>query len=179
MLEKLGHRVQIEADGNEAVEAARTGVFDLILMDGQMPNMDGYEAARRIRSLNGAAATTPVIALTAFAQPKPVVDFAGLPDRPEKLQFAPLVYEPPNPPEFRVLLKSGPVAYVAADEEAAPHENEQQAQKRADDTPDDIEYRAHGSVSLMRGHTSSSEAPRELCRGHHFLAAMDPRGRIP
>jgi len=56
-------------------------------------------------------------ALTTLAQPKPAIDFAGLPDRPEKLQFPPLVYEPPNPADFRVPLKSGPIAYVAADRE--------------------------------------------------------------
>src|SRR5690606_9773226 len=42
---------------------------------------------------------------------------AGIPDRPEKLDFPPLVYEPPDPAEYRVELKSGPVAYVIEDRE--------------------------------------------------------------
>jgi len=54
----------------------------------------------------------------AFAQAKPNVKFpAGLPSRPEKIVFPPLQYEPPNPAELRVQLKSGPVAYVAANRE--------------------------------------------------------------
>src|SRR5689334_530864 len=42
---------------------------------------------------------------------------AGIPDRPEKLAFPPLTYEPPDPRQFRVALKSGPVAYVVPDRE--------------------------------------------------------------
>jgi CheY-like chemotaxis protein len=57
------------SDGAEAVEIARTGRFDLILMDIKMPRMDGVTAARAIRALPGQAGEVPIVALTANADP--------------------------------------------------------------------------------------------------------------
>jgi PAS domain S-box-containing protein len=69
MLEKLRHTVRIVTNGAAAVEACAAERFDVILMDLQMPGMDGYEATRTIRRREheGGAAKTPIVALTARA----------------------------------------------------------------------------------------------------------------
>lgn len=67
MLEKRGHKVQTTANGAEAVEAAEAGGFDLILMDMQMPIVDGIGATKLIRALPAPACSVPIAALTAQA----------------------------------------------------------------------------------------------------------------
>ncbi len=71
MLKKLGHKVTIAENGKEAVDLYQKGEFHIILMDGQMPEMDGMEATRAIRALEAASpdpnARIPIVALTANA----------------------------------------------------------------------------------------------------------------
>jgi signal transduction histidine kinase/ligand-binding sensor domain-containing protein/DNA-binding response OmpR family regulator len=69
VLEKLGHKVDVVANGANAVAAWRTGRYHLILMDCQMPVMDGYQATREIRACESAEGRrrTPIVALTADA----------------------------------------------------------------------------------------------------------------
>jgi two-component system, sensor histidine kinase and response regulator len=66
-LEKLGYRVKVARNGRDAVDAWATGRFDLILMDCQMPVLDGYQAAREIRKRESAGQRIPIVALTAHA----------------------------------------------------------------------------------------------------------------
>ena len=67
MLVNLGYIVDIVGDGAEAVAAATTTGYRAILMDCQMPVMDGYEATGQIRSLHGESSRTPIVAVTASA----------------------------------------------------------------------------------------------------------------
>ncbi len=66
MLELLGYTVSLAENGRKAIDAATTQTFDLILMDCQMPEMDGYEATTVIREREGTH-NTPIIAMTAAA----------------------------------------------------------------------------------------------------------------
>ncbi len=66
-LTRLGMSFELARDGQEAVEAFSRGGFDLVLMDCQMPRLDGREATRAIRDLEAEGTRTPIIALTANA----------------------------------------------------------------------------------------------------------------
>jgi two-component system sensor histidine kinase/response regulator len=69
ILEKLGYRVEVAENGQEALEACARTCYDAVLMDGQMPGLDGFEATRLIRERERQAgsARLPIVAMTASA----------------------------------------------------------------------------------------------------------------
>jgi CheY-like chemotaxis protein len=97
MLEKAGHQIDVVEDGAAAIEAVNATDYDLVLMDVQMPVMDGLEAARRIRAAEtDETRRTRVLALTAnaFAEDREAALTAGMdgllvkPLDPERLRQA-------------------------------------------------------------------------------------------
>ncbi len=65
VLRDAGHQVEVVGDGREAIKACLRGDFDLVLMDCQMPILDGFEATREIRRREGNQNHVPIVALTA------------------------------------------------------------------------------------------------------------------
>ena len=92
LLGAIGLAIDVAGDGLEALDKARAAHYDLILMDLQMPRLDGIEATRAIRALPGHGAT-PIIALTANAYSEDrrnaiaagMNDFVAKPVSPEQL----------------------------------------------------------------------------------------------
>ena len=66
-LEKLGYMADVAVDGSKALESYNANPYDIILMDCQMPVMDGYETTKKIREKEGNSKHTPIIAMTANA----------------------------------------------------------------------------------------------------------------
>ena len=93
LLEKLGHSVTVANNGKEAVKLIEQRNFDLVLMDVQMPIMDGFTATKKIRELNSERQNIPVVAMTAHAMKQDrercldagMDDYISKPVDPEKL----------------------------------------------------------------------------------------------
>ena len=86
VLEAAGHRVDVVGDGADAVSAVQAQTYDLVLMDVQMPGMDGMTATRRIRALDHPSRHLPIVAMTASVFPEQVRQFrrAGMNDHVAK-----------------------------------------------------------------------------------------------
>jgi CheY-like chemotaxis protein len=78
LCDQFGFQHEPAENGYEAVEAARSGRFDLILMDILMPRMDGMAATRAIRALGGPESKTPIIAVTTAAAPGEVLRYLSV-----------------------------------------------------------------------------------------------------
>ena len=82
ILQRMGHEADLAADGVEAVAQAQARCYDLVLMDMQMPRMDGLEATRAIRALPGEASRVRIVAMTAnaFSSDRDACFAAGMDD---------------------------------------------------------------------------------------------------
>jgi len=103
MLQRLGHTVVVAATGKDAVERWQHEPFDLVLMDVQMPEMDGFEATQEIRSREkSTGARVSIIAMTANTMPgdrerclrSGMDDYLGKPISKNELQKVVAKYHP-------------------------------------------------------------------------------------
>ena len=125
LLEKQGHFVEVASNGMDAVAAFTHGAFDLILMDVQMPVMDGYDATQAIRAAEqGGDRHVPIVALTAHAMKGDrelclkagMDDYLGKPIRPRELAALLQRWGTANVTASLVALVESPAAESVADQ---------------------------------------------------------------
>ena len=92
LLERAGFEIEVATDGKQGLEKARAGGFDLVILDIQMPEMDGYEVAAALRSAP-ATAHVPLVGVSSFAM-------AGDRAKAMRLGFAGYIEKPINPDTF-------------------------------------------------------------------------------
>jgi signal transduction histidine kinase/CheY-like chemotaxis protein/HAMP domain-containing protein len=129
MLTRLGFRVDVAGDGLEALRAANSTSYDLILMDCQLPEMDGYAACSEIRRLEAGLRHTPIIAMTAYAM-------GG--DRERCLQAGMDDYlaKPVDPDELETVIQrwlpgAGPASFQTSDDDASEQLDESSSDRAA------------------------------------------------
>jgi PAS domain S-box-containing protein len=166
MLERLGYRADVAANGLEVLEALRRQPYDVVLLDVQMPEMDGFEAARRIREMRNGRGAPRVIGITALAMKGDrercldagMDDYISKPIRPEELQ--------------RALERSAPLAPPAAacPPEAPVVDAEALARLRELQEPGEPDF-----VTELIDHLLD-EMPERLDRLAELVSAGDARG---
>jgi CheY-like chemotaxis protein/HPt (histidine-containing phosphotransfer) domain-containing protein len=159
ILEEAGYTVTCVDNGAKAVEAVCAGGFDLVLMDVQMPQMDGLEATRRIRAMDGPAARTPIIAMTANARHSSCLA-AGMDD---------FIAKPIAPDSFLKALErfTGMAAAANAAETACP----------AAETPDLDEAHLEGLARLLPAERFRTIVTAYLDAAKERLARIEARAQ--
>ena len=113
LCEMFGCTSECAEDGMEALEAVQNRRFDLILMDIKMPRMDGVQATQAIRALPGVEGETPIVALTANADPADAKHYL-------EIGMAAVVEKPIKPERLRAAMNAALSAEPAAAAEPAP-----------------------------------------------------------
>lgn len=113
LCEMFGCSSELAEDGVQAVEAVSARPFDLILMDIKMPRMDGVEATRAIRALEGPASEIPIVALTANADPDDAKGYLAV-------GMAAVVEKPIKPERLRLAMNTALEQACSAQTEAGP-----------------------------------------------------------
>ena len=146
LLEYLGCEVFTAENGLSALKTVETKDFDILLMDCQMPLMDGYEATRRIREISDNHAKIPIIALTAHITNQDrekcfeagMVDYMGKPYRVETLEL---------------LLRKWMSALIAGDDarniDTVPADEDEDGQDK--DTSREIVHDLHNALTGIMG----------------------------
>ncbi len=138
LLTKMGFKVEIANNGKEALASLEKSMFDIILMDVQMPEMNGYELTQLIRTtLASPANTIPIIALTAYASNQEK-------EKAKSLGMSDYITKPYSPHELLTSI----LKFVKTNDDI--HENEQAA-KPSDVTVEDIRLTSEKLIQLFSG----------------------------